>query len=279
MHPDDLKIISQDAPAKRPSENQPAVAGSDGLSAYQIAVNHGFTGSETEWLASLKGERGQQGERGPQGERGSDGLNGNDGAAGAQGVPGKDGERGSDGLSAYQIAVNHGFTGSETEWLASLKGERGQQGERGPQGERGSDGLNGNDGAAGAQGVPGKDGERGSDGLSAYQIAVNHGFTGSETEWLASLKGSNKAAETIQLTREMWEVNGYPFTRPGAIVFKNTYQQPIFSISIQYNALTTMGPIINIGPVSSTGCQVRASGMNVADIDVKYKIYLSVIEA
>ena len=279
MHPDDLKIISQDAPAKRPSENPPAVVGSDGLSAYQIAVNHGFTGSETEWLASLKGERGQQGERGPQGERGSDGLNGNDGAAGAQGVPGKDGERGSDGLSAYQIAVNHGFSGSETEWLASLKGERGQQGERGPQGERGSDGLNGNDGAAGAQGVPGKDGERGSDGLSAYQIAVNHGFSGSETEWLASLKGSNKAAETIQLTREMWEVNGYPFTRPGAIVFKNTYQQPIFSISIQYNALTTMGPIINIGPVSSTGCQVRASGMNVADIDVKYKIYLSVTEA
>ena len=273
MHPDDLKIISQDAPAKRPSENQPAVAGSDGLSAYQIAVNHGFTGSETEWLASLKGERG------PQGERGSDGLNGNDGAAGAQGVPGKDGERGSDGLSAYQIAVNHGFSGSETEWLASLKGERGQQGERGPQGERGSDGLNGNDGAAGAQGVPGKDGERGSDGLSAYQIAVNHGFSGSETEWLAALKGSNKAAETIQLNREMWEVNGYPFTRPGAIVFKNTYQQPIFSISIQYNALTTMGPIINIGPVSSTGCQVRASGMNVADIDVKYKIYLSVTEA
>ena len=212
MHPDDLKIISQDAPAKRPSENPPAVAGSDGL-------------------------------------------------------------------SAYQIAVNHGFSGSETEWLASLKGERGQQGERGPQGERGSDGLNGNDGAAGAQGVPGKDGERGSDGLSAYQIAVNHGFSGSETEWLASLKGSNKAAETIQLTKEMWEVNGYPFTRPGAIVFKNTYQQPIFSISIQYNALTTMGPIINIGPVSSTGCQVRASGMNVADIDVKYKIYLSVAEA
>lgn len=119
----------------------------------------------------------------------------------------------------------------------------------------------------------------GSDGLSAYQIAVNHGFSGSETEWLASLKGSNKAAETIQLTKEMWEVNGYPFTRPGAIVFKNTYQQPIFSISIQYNALTTMGPIINIGPVSSTGCQVRASGMNVADIDVKYKIYLSVAEA
>ena len=212
MHPDDLKIISQDAPAKRPSENPPAVAGSDGL-------------------------------------------------------------------SAYQIAVNHGFSGSEIEWLASLKGERGQQGERGPQGERGSDGLNGNDGAAGVQGVPGKDGERGSDGLSAYQIAVNHGFSGSETEWLASLKGSNKAAETIQLTKEMWEVNGYPFTRPGAIVFKNTYQQPIFSISIQYNALTTMGPIINIGPVSLTGCQVRASGMNVADIDVKYKIYLSVTEA
>lgn len=30
--------------------------------------------------------------------------------------------------SAYQIAVNHGFEGTEEEWLASLKGEQGSQG-------------------------------------------------------------------------------------------------------------------------------------------------------
>ena len=34
------------------------VYGKDGLSAYEIAVKNGFEGSETEWLASLKGEKG-----------------------------------------------------------------------------------------------------------------------------------------------------------------------------------------------------------------------------
>lgn len=33
------------------------------------------------------------------------------------------GEPGSDGLSAYQIAVNNGYVGTEAEWLASLKGQ------------------------------------------------------------------------------------------------------------------------------------------------------------
>lgn len=32
---------------------------------------------------------------------------------------------GKDGKSAYQIAVDNGFEGSESEWLASLKGEPG----------------------------------------------------------------------------------------------------------------------------------------------------------
>jgi hypothetical protein len=35
----------------------------------------------------------------------------------------------------------------------------------------------------------GTTGADGVDGLSAYQIAVNNGFVGTETEWLASLKG------------------------------------------------------------------------------------------
>lgn len=54
------------------------------------------------------------------------------------------------GESAYEIAVQHGFSGTEEEWLASLKG------------------------ADGAQGV---------DGKSAYDIAVEYGYTGTEEEW------------------------------------------------------------------------------------------------
>lgn len=45
------------------------------------------------------------------------------GPPGPQGEPGKNGEPGADGKSAYQIAVDHGFEGTEAEWLASLKGD------------------------------------------------------------------------------------------------------------------------------------------------------------
>ena len=38
---------------------------------------------------------------------------------------------GKNGLSAYEIAVQNGFEGTETEWLESLKGEQGVPGEKG----------------------------------------------------------------------------------------------------------------------------------------------------
>lgn len=43
-------------------------------------------------------------------------------------VAGAGGIKGEDGKSAYQIAVENGFLGTESEWLASLKGEKGQDG-------------------------------------------------------------------------------------------------------------------------------------------------------
>ena len=39
--------------------------------------------------------------------------------------------KGRDGKSAYEIAVQHGFRGSESAWLASLKGEAGRDGKNG----------------------------------------------------------------------------------------------------------------------------------------------------
>ena len=80
---------------------------------------------------------------------------------GGNGINGKDGEN---GLSAYELAVQNGFTGTLAEWLESLKG---------------ADGINGTNG---------KDGKN---GLSAYEIALKNGFVGTESEWLDSLKGEN----------------------------------------------------------------------------------------
>ena len=45
------------------------------------------------------------------------------------------GENGINGKSAYQLAVEKGFVGTEAEWIASLKGENGLQGIQGPKGD------------------------------------------------------------------------------------------------------------------------------------------------
>lgn len=87
--------------------------GLDGLSAYEIAKNHGFEGTEYEWLQSLVGKPGE------------------------------------DGLNAYELACTFfGFTGTMKDYLDSLKGEKGDTGD------------------------------------SAYEICVKHGYDGSEEDWV-----------------------------------------------------------------------------------------------
>ena len=48
--------------------------------------------------------------------------------------------------NAYQIAVENGFIGTESEWLESLKGEKGTDGKDGINGQDGQNGQNGTDG-------------------------------------------------------------------------------------------------------------------------------------
>lgn len=72
------------------------------------------------------------------------------------------GGSGKDGKSAYEIAVDNGFEGTEEQWLESLKGEQGPQG---PKGDPGADGQDGAQGPQGPQGEPGADGKDGADGF------------------------------------------------------------------------------------------------------------------
>lgn len=121
------------------------------------------------------------------------------GEPGAQGIPGKDGKdgktpikgvdyytdeeiasikdeiaqkvqvgaKGEDGKSAYQIAVDEGFEGSEADWLASLKGADGRNG---------IDGINGTNGKDGANGIDGKTPVKGVDYFTAAEIeAIEQG--------------------------------------------------------------------------------------------------------
>ena len=259
------------------------------LSAYAIAVEHGYKGTVEQWLksligqkgdkgekgdpftysdftaeqlAALKGEKGEKGDKGdtgatgpqgpkgdtgatgPQGPKGDTGATGPQGpkgdtgatgATGPQGPKGDMGPVGEDGLSAYMIAMMNGFSGTEEQWLASLKGDKGDpftysdftaeqlaalkgekgdkgdtgdtgatgpqgpkgdtgatgpQGPKGDTGETGPQGPKGDTGATGPQGPKGDMGPVGEDGLSAYMIAMENGFSGTEEQWLASLKGN-----------------------------------------------------------------------------------------
>ena len=202
-----------------------ATVGADsGLSAYELAVQHGYDGTLEDWLQSLQGK------------------------------------------SAYEIAVEHGYTGTEEEWISrlnnlvadggtyvktasfnsagqliltlsdgttlniggglALKGADGANGKDGTNGSNGANGKDGRDGKDGKDGTNGKDGVsvagvsvnnegeliisfsdgkatnvgkvvgtsglNGKDGLSAYEIAVITGATtaATEAEWLESLKGT-----------------------------------------------------------------------------------------
>lgn len=80
------------------------------------------------------------------------------------GKDGLDGTNGQNGLSAYEIAKNGGFIGTEEEWLKSLKGADGAKGEQGEQGIQGAQGIQGE---KGKDGIDGKTPVKGTDYFTA----------------------------------------------------------------------------------------------------------------
>ena len=111
-----------------PASNIPGPPGEAGDSAYQVWIDEGNTGTEQEFLDSLKG------------------------------TDGEPGDPGADGDSAYQLWIDEGNTGTEQEFLDSLKGTDGDPGE-------------------------------GTEGKSAYEVWIELGNTGTEQDFIAALSG------------------------------------------------------------------------------------------
>ena len=123
------------------------------------------SGSSTSGASS--GTQGPQGDPGPKGDKGE---------------KGDKGDPGPKGKSAYEVAVDTGYVGSESEWVESLQGEPGRPG------------------TPGRPGVPGQ---------SAYEMAVEAGFVGDEAAWLESLKGApGPAAAFATPTAEAFFIAG-----------------------------------------------------------------------
>ena len=146
----------------------------------------------------LPGPAGPAGPAGPQGIQGVAGATGNNGAQGIQGLPGPQGPIGLTGATGPQGPIGlTGLTGATgPQGLTGLTGLTGAIGPQGPIGLTGATGPQGIQGVAGAAGMPGTNGLNGApglngtNGLTAYQVAVNNGFVGTEQQWLASLQGT-----------------------------------------------------------------------------------------
>lgn len=171
----------------------------NGKSAYEIAVDNGFVGSEKEWLLSLKGDKGERGAQGEQGVQGEQGKQGEQGIQGEQGVQGVQGERGE-------------------------KGEQGKQGQQGIQGERGAQGEQG------VQGKQGIQGEHGENGLSAYQIYLKYHpeYSKTEEEWIEDLVNGRLADNIDKFEYELLDDGTYAIGRGNVIAESIT-------IPMQYN--------------------------------------------
>lgn len=107
------RVTSDGSDATPTKVTASVIEGLRGLSAYEIAVKHGYTGTEEEWGKSLVGN---------------------------------------DGADAYEVAKRSGYTGSREEWLKTIIGAT---------------------------------------GMSAYELAKAEGYEGSLSDYLASLKGVN----------------------------------------------------------------------------------------
>ena len=88
-----------------------------------------------------------------------------------------------EGASAYEVAVENGFEGSEEAWLQSLHGQDGKDGKDGYTPVKDVDYFDGKNG---------KDGKDGQNGKSAYQYAQEGGFTGTEEEFMELLANPSK---------------------------------------------------------------------------------------
>ena len=172
-----------------------------------------------------KGDQGAQGIQGPAGPQGPAGAQGPTGAQGPAGAPGKDGtslyiEDIYPTLAALRNAIPAGndkmymveadrecyiWSEIENDWASvgklqgpegpqgpegkqGVQGPKGDTGAQGPQGEQGIQGIQGAQGAIGPQGPQGPAGVKGTDGKSAYQTAVEAGYSGTETAFNTALK-------------------------------------------------------------------------------------------
>ena len=106
-----------------------------------------------------------------------------------------EGTVGLNGKSAYEVWLSLGSTGSEQDFINSLKGADGKDG---------ANGLNGKDG------LDGKNGSDGSDGKSVYEVWLSLGNTGTEQDFINSLKADSVTYDDTALIKRIADLESRP---------------------------------------------------------------------
>ena len=191
----------------------------------------------------VAGKDGKDGVDGVDGKDGKDGINGKDGADGKDvengkdgkdGLNGQDGQDGADGFSPTATVTKSGKTATIS--ITDKNGTTTQTVSDGEDGHNGTNGTNGADGFSptasvtksggvatititdkngtttetvsdGQNGTNGQDGAAGQDGKSAYQYAVDGGYTGTEQEFTAKM-AMEIPTKTSDLTNDSGFITG-----------------------------------------------------------------------
>ncbi len=196
------------------------LSGQNGLSAFEVWLSQGNTGTVQDYLSAITGPQGLQGIQGLQGPVGQNGLSafevwlsqGNTGTVqdyllaitGAQGIQGLQGSagqngtngvNGQNGLSSYEVWLSQGNTGTVQDYLAAITGPQGAQGIQGLQGPVGQNGTNGSNGQ---------------NGLSAYEVWLSQGNTGTVQDYLSAITGlqGSQGIQGLQGSNGQNGVNG-----------------------------------------------------------------------
>ena len=153
------------------------------------------------------------------------------------------------------------------------KGERGPQGlqgpvgPQGPKGERGEVGPKGDKGDTGLQGEKGNKGdtgERGADGKSAYQIWLDLGNSGSEQDFINSLKAQNERHAPTGYTLDT-------STKPWTIWFDNGcgFQMPNYWNNKAFYSYGTTGANRNFDIYDHPKNIIKVSSGSITDEDIR----------
>lgn len=147
-----------------------------------------------------------------------------------------------DGQSAYALAVQLGYTGSEAAWIASLKGAQGPRGAtgatgpQGPQGPTGATGPQGPTGATGARGATGATGPQGPAGASAVAA--------SGSNWIRFSDGTQICWGSIG--SKSFDVTGNVHYKSGSDGSGNdVYKDATKTASYSANAIIFPQPFVN----------------------------------